>query len=197
MASAEKPEEPPTAPGAPQQSCSERSCLGKRRKGKATPSDETLQLCSALGCSRSIHTSCYQEKVLKKHKLDPLTIDQSDGSTKELVVCTKKCYNIAKKDFTERTGVNLPWASDGKDGPNDPNNSERILVDWLMKEGNYSMFRGGKDCGGTRKKDYAKQIADKINAAKVRIKRNPLTRCFVKSSTSKPNFPWRMTGRTR
>jgi hypothetical protein len=61
----------------------------------------------------------------------------------------------------------MAWNKDGKLGPNDPNHSERILIDWLTTPGNYSMFRGN-DNRGTRKRQYALLIANKIKAAGVR-----------------------------
>ena len=61
----------------------------------------------------------------------------------------------------------MPWNKDGKLGPHDPNHSERVLIDWLTTPGNYSKFRGSNN-RGTRKRQYALQIANKIKAAGVR-----------------------------
>ena len=84
-----------------------------------------------------------------------------------MVACTKKCYERAKAGPSRR----LPWSSDGKDGDNDLNNSERILLDWLLEPGNYNKFRG-KGNSGTTKQQYCQQIAEKMNAAGVRVKRD-------------------------
>jgi hypothetical protein len=54
------------------------------------------------------------------------------------------------------------WDQDGKDGPDDPNTSMRILLDWLLVEGNYNRYRGN---GGHSKLYYCRIIADRIKAA--------------------------------
>jgi hypothetical protein len=52
-------------------------------------------------------------------------------------------------------------------------NSEAILILWLTTPGNYSRYRGGnKKNGGKGKIQYAEEIARKINAAGVRVKRD-------------------------
>ena len=61
----------------------------------------------------------------------------------------------------------IAWNKDGAGGPLDPNNSERILIDWLCTPGNYSKFRGN-DNHGTRKIQYAHQIAERMKVAGVR-----------------------------
>jgi hypothetical protein len=38
---------------------------------------------------------------------------------------------------------------DGPGGPDNPVNSEAIILEWLLTEGNYAKFRGKND--GTRK----------------------------------------------
>ena len=64
------------------------------------------------------------------------------------------------------------WLNDGADGPDDRMSSEAILLDWLTTEGNYSLKWRGKDAKGKNKKQIASEIAEKMNAAKVRVKRD-------------------------
>ena len=54
------------------------------------------------------------------------------------------------------------WHQDGLKGPEDPNNSERFLVESLMVEGNLQKYRGGKN-GGLNKLQVAQQAASFIN----------------------------------
>jgi hypothetical protein len=39
------------------------------------------------------------------------------------------------------------WNNDGANGQGDPNTSEKILLDWLTDEGNYSKYRGKNNNG--------------------------------------------------
>jgi hypothetical protein len=61
----------------------------------------------------------------------------------------------------------LAWNKDGKNGPNDPNHSEFILLAWLTTHGNYERFRGTGN-NGVRKINFANTIASTINNAGVR-----------------------------
>jgi hypothetical protein len=63
------------------------------------------------------------------------------------------------------------WNKDGKGGADDPNTSEKILLDWLRAEGNYRNYRGSKN-GGHTKEYYAKQIQSLLEANQVRAKRH-------------------------
>jgi hypothetical protein len=62
------------------------------------------------------------------------------------------------------------WNKDGKGGADDPNTSEKILLDWLKAEGNYRNYRGTKN-GGHTKECYAKQIQSLLVANQVHAKR--------------------------
>ena len=54
----------------------------------------------------------------------------------------------------------------------DPNTSERILLDWLTTEGNYSNKWRGKKNNGKKKKHVAAEIALLMNSANVTVKRD-------------------------
>jgi hypothetical protein len=55
----------------------------------------------------------------------------------------------------------------GKNGPDDPNHSESILIAWLTTHGNYERFRGTGN-NGLRKINFAGTIANSMNKAGVR-----------------------------
>ena len=122
-------------------------------------STENLLLCSATGCGRSIHRECYLAQQVITNKMKPL-----EGTN---VACSKKCYLRVKTATTRRP----TWSTDGKHGPDDPNNSERILLNWLTYPSNYTKFRG-KGNNGTTKLRFAQIIAAKMNAAEVKIPRD-------------------------
>ena len=64
---------------------------------------------------------------------------------------TKKSFDKAKRAARAQPG----WLFDGSKGRDDPNNSGRILLDWLLIHGNYASWRGGRGHNGKRKKDIA------------------------------------------
>jgi hypothetical protein len=84
------------------------------------------------------------------------------------VVCTKTCLKKYQAYMKRKPN----WLNDGANGPDDRMCSEAILLDWLTTEGNYSMKWRGKDAKGKNKKQIALEIADLMNAAKVRVKRD-------------------------
>ena len=56
----------------------------------------------------------------------------------------------------------MVWSEDGKDGKDDTNNSEALVVNWLCSSNNYKLY-----CGNTLGKTkiaFAKELADSINA---------------------------------
>ena len=62
--------------------------------------------------------------------------------------CTKKCY-IAYQKYEDVS--NLGWNKDGKNGKDDPNHFEQIIVNWLCKWGNYEKYRQGGGNGVSSK----------------------------------------------
>jgi hypothetical protein len=79
--------------------------------------------------------------VLKKNNL--VALASIDGEV--LVgVCTKRHYDIIQKADALNIPAgtkSLPWKEDGKNGKNDPNNSEAILLEWVTSEENYNKYR--------------------------------------------------------
>jgi hypothetical protein len=55
------------------------------------------------------------------------------------------------------------WNADSKNGPDDGHMSMKILLDWMLEEGNYSRYCG-KDNNGVRKQLFASLLAAKMKA---------------------------------
>jgi hypothetical protein len=120
--------------------------------------------CVVTTCKKTMHPTCMEcfvDKAVAAAWLDRETL----GKT---IVCSKTCYSkhiaLSKRKPT--------WSNDGEKGPDDPNTSEKILLDWLLEEGNYANKWRGKDSKGRTKKQIAGELASLINAAKVRVKRD-------------------------
>jgi hypothetical protein len=116
---------------------------------------EEAPLIACGHCKRSIHYECYIQAYGELGQLQP-----------GVVVCTTKCH-ARIMSLTRRPG----WHNDGAKGPEDPVTSERILLDWLTEEGNYSKYRG-KNNNGVSKNKYAQKVADMMNSKGVRVKRD-------------------------
>jgi len=121
-----------------------------RRKGCSIDGAE-LKACGNPSCVAHMHQTCYQ-LILARHKLDDLPGDN--------VFCTKGCYDKMAKKKADQPG-RLNWNSDGLNGPNDPQTSMKILLDWWMTEGNYSKYRG-KNNDGKKKKEVHEMLAGKM-----------------------------------
>ena len=99
--------------------------------------NDLLKVCSAPDCSKCIHVPCFEMYLGQRHLFKLLRGE---------VVYTMACYNrliLVTK---------LTWTNDGKDGKDDPNTSEAILLQWMLTEGNYAMKWRGKMNGGVTKK---------------------------------------------
>lgn len=136
--------------------------------GCCMPSGFPVLDCFVTGCTKKLHQPCYENSVLAKHKVPQLK-DPVNNLTYH--VCSKTCYNKIEKQFINQP-TRLPWDKDGKNGPDDPNSSLRILLDWLLQEGHYSRYRG-KDNNGKRKLAYGIQLSNKMKLAGCRFVRTP------------------------
>jgi hypothetical protein len=130
--------------------CNRRGC---------TITEETVYKCPGSKCDKSLHLSCFQ----KLHGNKDWFVMVKSG-----VVCTKKCH-VAIKSSASRKPT---WSNDGAEGPDDPQCSERILMDWILTPGNYANKWRGKDNKGVNKKQMAALIADSINKAGVVVERD-------------------------
>jgi hypothetical protein len=134
------------------QKCSFRSCK--------VDGAELIE-CSAAGCSKKVHVMCFQGLLLHKFK-------DLQALPSGMVACTKRCHAKVVKDTAgggeDADGGNRKgnWDCDGKNGPEDPHTSVKILLDWWMKEDNYNKFCG-KNNNGIKKIQYCNQLAEKIS----------------------------------
>jgi hypothetical protein len=165
----------PVHPSYPvQPSCHFRSCPYNKRRWIQLP--PRLFTCLAKDCGKVIHFECYNKFVLDKHKMhNPFPDDY------EAACCSKahlmKAVKMKQKAAAD-VGANIPWDKDGKDGPDDPQNSMAILMEWLTTLGNYSKLKGDNSNGAT-KIQIMGELAQQINAKGVRKERT------VKSVMSK------------
>ncbi|KAL7571871.1 hypothetical protein ACA910_002943 [Epithemia clementina (nom. ined.)] len=87
-----------------------------------------IRKCSAPQCGK---LQCYHciHMLYKKHHLPSLLLeDEKVDSThnEEVPVCTKGCYNAVKKILDKGNDAQIPWNRDGRNGEDDPNNSDAI-----------------------------------------------------------------------
>jgi len=121
--------------------------------------------CIGPGCSKTIHLSCFNTI---HSKLSWLGSKDKELIGADRVACSKTCWT----KYTAFQARKPSWSNDGKNGPDDPLTSEKILLEWMMEEGNYAKKWRGKDSKGKKKKHVAAEIAQKMNAAKVRVSRD-------------------------
>jgi hypothetical protein len=78
------------------------------------------------------------------------------------VACTNSCHlNIMKALNGPSDSTRGSWTNDGLGGVNDPTKSMKILLDWILEEGNYSRYRG-KDNNGVKKNQFASALCEKM-----------------------------------
>jgi hypothetical protein len=75
-----------------------------------------------------------------------------------------------KQKATADVGANIPLDKDGKDGPEDPQKSMSILMEWLTTLGNYSKLKGDNSNGATKMRIIG-ELAQQIKARGVRKQR--------------------------
>ena len=141
--------------------CDAAGCLGNNQLAQWSS-------CHANGCSKFVHKECH-DRMLERYRIEPIT---DPLTSKILFVCSKTCFNRVSKTFLQQPTSRIPWDKDGRQGPQDPNNSLRILLDWLLKEGNYRKFRGGTESKGMRKIDYGKSLSLQMKDAGCRVPRS-------------------------
>lgn len=144
----------------PDMRCTVRGC--KLRTG------DRIQ-CFAQNCKKICHHFCYEDIVLKSNNGENM-ISLPDGK----VACTKACHLNALKVLSGTTDSGRgKWTSDGLGGVNDPNTSMKILLDWMLEEGNYSRYKG-KDNSGIKKNQFAAQLCETMISSTTSKNRKPL-----------------------
>jgi len=128
-------------------------CCKRKTSNHDPESRQGLTKCSAQGCNKAIHVSCYKQEVLKRHSLRPVVFPASGTEAKpvgEAVCCSKTCHLKLAKELEkcikdqQEVGERFLWDRDGKSGDDDPNTSLKILLDWITTGENYSNYRGSK-----------------------------------------------------
>lgn len=117
-------------------------------------------------CNRFVHEDCYTKNFLHKNRLtehfDP---NAAFGFPLLSVACTKSHYTYGKKQFSvDIKSRNVPWDKDGPNGPTDPNNSMKAIIDLCFSPGNYRLWRGDTVTGLTktvRSKIYSQRIKER------------------------------------
>ncbi len=155
-----------TPPPAPNTKCHYHSCA-------VVSSDVSRIKCYSPGCDRVFHSYCYSQGVLVKHDLKHFDDNNSEHPFFK-IACKKGCYPKASRHHSNMSidpeCRNIPWNCDGRDGSEDPNNSENILIAWLRHPGNYNKFRSPPS--GKTKLVVCEDVCKKINAANTFKTRN-------------------------
>ena len=124
--------------------------------------------CYLEECGKDIHFQCYKHLVLQKNAME-----HPFPNLPDIVFCTKKHLGKSRKILEGRevgNNLNIQWEKDSKDGPDNPNNSMAILMDWITTHGNYEKYKGDTANGKTKIR-IANDIAKRINSFNVRKER--------------------------
>lgn len=119
----------PTRKDFPIKSDQDPDCTACALKGCNAKSDDTLLKCSVATCNKKVHVHCYETFFRKENNL--LTLLGTTGERRVLFCCSKHHEHCIKHDNPEVDPSKIDWYMDGKDGPKDPNTSEKIVVDWI------------------------------------------------------------------
>ena len=63
-----------------------------------------------------------------------------DEAGQEMLACTKKCHGEICKVINMKDDWKIDRNHDGKEGDDNPNNSDSVPIKWVTTEGNYSEF---------------------------------------------------------
>ena len=133
-------------------------CKGK----KSHLSNTELLKCGNVKCEKLSHYICFEKKYNKSSWFQDL---KESNSTNEVVYCNKDCYSKGKNNKQRYL-----WNNDGLGGKDDPNNSLKLLIDWLTTGENWTKYKG-KNNNGKSKLQYSKEIASVINSHGVKEER--------------------------
>ena len=129
--------------------------------------------CYAHGCDRVFHSFCCSQGVLIKNNLDHFDEDNAEHPFLK-IACKKGCYKKALRHQANMSvdpeDRNIPCNRDGREGRQDPNNSENIIIAWLRHPGNYNKFRSPPS--GQTRVVVCEDVWKKIHAANTLKVRN-------------------------
>ena len=168
-----------TPPPAPSLKCHYRSC-------RFAGSNHPRITCYAPGCDRALHSFCYDLGVRRKNVLDHFDPSNLEPPFSK-IACRKDCFKKAFRHLSNVTADpedrNIPWNRDGREGGDDPNNSENILIAWLQHPGNYNKFRS--PTSGMTKVAVCEEISRKINRARtLKVRKAPSVQLKIQAMES-------------
>ena len=148
-------------------------CCKRKSRSHDPKSRQGLTKCSAPGCDKCLHYSCYQavlDQCGVKSVIFPASSIPGQPSG-EAVCCSKSCHKklvkIMETTINAKTSAGenerFLWDNDGKDGENDSDTSMSILLNWMTTGDNYTKYRGSKH--GLKKTFFADQLAKRMNDA--------------------------------
>ena len=119
-----------------------------------------VRICMAPSCA-NFH--CLQCLKALYSKFSLYHIPYLDEAGQEMFACTKKCHGEICKVYKMKDDWKTDRNHDGKEGDDNPNNSDSVPIKWVTSEGIYSEFCNRKTVtGGSMKKDLCNQIADML-----------------------------------
>lgn len=90
------------------------------------------------GCDKMVHTSCFNFLCLTKNSLNHFS-----DKHPEAVVCGKRHYDATVKMINQSSipiqNQNIAWNKDGKNGPDDRDNSEHFIVSVMTHKTNVNL----------------------------------------------------------
>ncbi len=120
-----------------------------------------LVACANKPCPHVFHLACFHSLVVDHNNLDIL----KDASGAAVPCCTKKCYGTLEPKYNGTS--QLVWEKDGALGPEDPNNSLNLLLEWMTTEGNYACFCGNAE--GKTKLKICEEVASLLKGKGVQV----------------------------
>jgi hypothetical protein len=131
-------------------------CQGKACPGLPPTELRPMVKCALRDCVKMVHHVCY-ERMLSKSTVARNPVDN------DTVFCKLTHHDQYVRETSENE---LTWTNDGKDGPNDPKNSQYYLVQWLSTESNYQNYRDPP--GAMTKMKVCEDVARWINSKGVK-----------------------------
>ncbi|EJK63375.1 hypothetical protein THAOC_15967 [Thalassiosira oceanica] len=133
--------------------------------------------CSNPECNKRVHFHCWNKLRGSSKATFP---DEFD----ELVFCTIGCAKNYKRCHIV---VTYNWRNDGKNGPQDPNNSETYLVNVMSSGNNYANYRSPP--AGHSKLSWCNKLASDLNSSNLFMRE--ITGAQVKSKLEDIEKSWK------
>lgn len=135
-------------------------CQAKGCPGLHLSPHTPLVNCSAKECEKQVHRICYEKMVTKSKKARAVHPTH--------VFCTYSCQDKHEKS---NSSSHLHWRNDGKNGLEDPEHSENFIVQWLLTDENFNIWRSPPS--GQTKLKVADRVAILLNTHGLRREITP------------------------